>query len=342
MLFLAGLMGLMAVGAASFVGIMDTDSEGEQTSGDTLPGEDSDGFDQPDIDPDAPDLLQFALGGAETSGQIISGDGDDNALDGDAGDDQINGYDGDDTIDGGAGRDDLHGATGDDTLSGGADDDTMHGEDGNDSMSGGADDDMMFGHNDNDTVTGGDGNDTLQGSAGDDNLDGQAGDDAVHGGLDNDTLAGGLGNDSLFGGWGDDNLTGVVDDPDTAGTTDQDGRDYLNGGGGDDIITAGAHDIVTTGAGADTVFLGDWISEDTAAEVMDYNGAEDQLIMVWDQIDEPDPEIEVLADDADPNTSLVVVNGTTIATVHGGTNLTAGDIALISRADAEALGLRIG
>ena len=259
MLFLAGLLGLMAVGSIAVV--MPIVEEGEDS--DAVPSENN------------ADQEKNPLG------DILSGLDVDDVLTGSGGDDQINGYGGDDIVDGAAGDDDLHGGSGADQIHAGDGDDVLHGGGGQDTLSGGDGDDSLFGHADDDT---------LFGDTGDDSMNGGDGDDALHGGLGDDVLAGGEGSDSLFGGWGDDVLSGVDDVPTPNGSIDQGHVDYLNGGGGDDIILAGQDDIITAGEGTDTMIFGDWIEEDQAATVMDYNANEDSLILVWDDHADQDPD----------------------------------------------------
>ena len=103
---------------------------------------------------------------------------------------------------------------------------------------------------------------------------------------------------------------------------------YASGGGGDDTIIAGQSDIVTTGDGADVIVLGQWL-EDAATEIMDYDAADDSLLLVWDLKEDPDPQVAILADEADASVNHVLVNGTEIATVHGATPPDPLDIILV-------------
>lgn len=325
MFWLAGILGLLAVGSVSFLGDEDGAEEADEPA--------EAGID-PAAETDLGDLLADPPDPGEAGGAedlVLSGDDMGETLTGGSGDDQINGYRGDDLVDGGAGGDDLHGAHGDDTLSGGAGDDTAHGQDGDDSLSGGDGDDALYGHEGADTLVGNTGDDSLHGGDGADNLQGNQGDDALHGGLGNDALVDGEGDDTLFGGHGDDLISGLAE-------TGEGGTDYLNGGDGADTLVAGADDVVTAGDGADRIVLGDWIGAEHAARLMDYDAAEDQLVLVWD-LDAPEPpEIDVIEDADQPGLSRVMVNGTEIAQVRGG-GLTAADIVLVDPADAPAFGL---
>jgi Ca2+-binding RTX toxin-like protein len=214
----------------------------------------------------------------------------------------------------------------------------LHGEDGDDALNGGAGNDLLYGHFGNDAISGGAGDDTAHGGQGDDTLTGNAGGDALHGNDGNDRLTGGAGSDTLFGGDGDDLIVGN-EETDAAGNGAE--QDFLNGGAGDDTILTGAGDIVTSGTGHDTVVLGDWMLGGASATVMDYSAAEDQLVMVWDDPDGADPEVQVTTDADDPGLQHVVINGETVASVHGAGGLSADDILLVDSETAGTLGLQV-
>jgi Ca2+-binding RTX toxin-like protein len=355
MLWLAGLMGLMAVGAVTFV---DPQTNGEEDDDASTPAEEptpttanaslfntvdffppEDNF-EPDYDPrggdDAALLAPFEVSDAD---RVTLSEGTQGAddLDGDVGNDRIRGYDGADALSGGGANDELRGDAGNDTLGGDAGNDTLHGHDGHDVMHGGAQDDDLYGHNENDILRGEDGNDALQGSAGNDHLEGGAGDDTLQGGLDDDTLSGGAGSDALFGGWGNDVLDGLMRN---AGGGDDDGADFLNGGGGDDSILAGSGDIVTAGEGADDIVLGDWLATGETAQIMDYTAAEDSLVLIWDDSEDGSvaPSMTLGADPNIANQTLVFLDGTPVAVVNG-SDLLPGDIALIPLSTAAYVGL---
>ncbi len=358
MLWLAGLMGLMAVGAVTFVDPQTNDEdEGDfvapaPTTSDfgtdtveVLSDADGpldeipeDNF-EPDYDPRGGDdaaLLPPLDPGESHSVTLSDGTDGDDDLTGTQSNDRMRGLDGDDMLSGGAGNDALRGDSGNDTLAGQAGNDTLHGQDGGDALSGGDQDDDLFGHNANDTLMGDAGNDALQGSAGNDLLEGGTGNDTVHGGLDHDTLSGGAGSDALFGGWGNDVLSGLMRD---AAGNDNDDADFLNGGGGDDSILVGAGDIVTAGEGTDEIVLGDWLSSGEAAEILDYSADDDSIVLVWDDSGEQgEPQITLSADPDDINQTLVMLDGAVVATVNG-TDLLPGDIALIPLSTATQFGL---
>lgn len=336
MFWLAGILGLLAVGSVAFVSEEGSDAEEDATDEqESAPADEgTDLLNMPPETPETPVSDGTAPDGRMDSvvaDLILPGSEAAETLAGGAGDDQINGYDGDDLIEGDEGDDDIHGAGGDDTLAGGEGDDIAHGEDGDDRIGGGAGNDSLHGHYGDDTLAGGDGVDSLNGGAGNDLLDGEAGDDALHGGLGDDTLTDGAGEDTLFGGWGDDVVSG-------RGETHRGGTDFLNGGGGDDTLIAGEDDVLTGGEGADSFVLGAWIGQDHAAELTDYDAERDQLVLIWDLAAPDGPQIDVIADETAPGFSRVLVNGTEIAQVRG-SRLSASDIILVDPADAPAFGL---
>lgn len=268
-------------------------------------------------------------GEGEVPERVDVGTPGDDVVDGTPARDVANGYDGDDAMTGGQGGDALWGGAGADSLSGDDGDDTLHGGAGNDLVQGGDGDDEIFGHGDDDALMGGVGDDSLLGGAGDDVLDGGAGDDAVHGGLGDDALRGGVGHDTLFGGWGDDTLSGFEDDPATEGWDDTDGMDYLNGGDGDDLFTAGADDIVTTGEGADTVLLGDWIDLEHQAQILDVSPEEDTIMVVYDDLADAPPEVDLVPDANDGGIQHVTLDGVPIASVNNAPGLNVSHITLV-------------
>lgn len=324
---LAGLLGVLAAGAAAFVGFETEPIEKDE------PPADAGGTEKPDGgDGSVPDLLQEAAGGPvqiPAEGRIIVGQDIPEAIDGTPGQDQINGYEGADTIRGGDGDDLIHGSDGQDDLAGDAGDDTLHGGAGEDILRGGDGSDHLFGHGGEDTLHGGTGDDSLVGGAGDDLLFGDDGNDALHGDIGNDTLQGGLGQDTLFGGWGDDVITGIVDDPATPTLEDIDGRDYLNGGGGNDLIIAGRGDVISTGSGSDTIVLGDWLTEEDQAEILDFSHADDRLAVLYDDTDGHRPEVSFEPDEDRQDYRHLVVDGVRIAVLLNAGDLTPADVTLV-------------
>ncbi|SEP08117.1 Hemolysin-type calcium-binding repeat-containing protein [Salinihabitans flavidus] len=320
MFYLAGLLGLMAMGAAAFVGT------------DSLDTEEADENDLPEPEGELTTDFQTEAGNGEAADggtdSILPGTDEGETLGGGSGNDQINGYDGDDLLEGWADWDQLFGGAGDDTLDGGEGDDTLHGGDGDDLLAGGAGDDNIFGHFHDDTLFGGAGGDSLHGGMGDDLLDGGEGADALHGGYGDDTLLGGTGEDTLFGGPGDDLIVGAGDGE----------ADYLNGGAGDDLLMAGSGDIVTSGEGADTITLHDRMSE--AATVIDYDPDEDNLVLLMNEADVA-PDLSLVPDADDPGTSHLLLDGVEIAAIRGGGDLSLADITLLPQDSPTAAIMRV-
>lgn len=144
MMFLVGLMGLMAVGATAiygFEGSAETDDDqNDMVQGATgsVPEDETDKggltnlLDDPDSEdpivlrmPEEPDT--FPDDAQDGSGLMDWGDAMNDSLEGTSGVDQLNGYQGDDTIFGLGGDDILHGDEGNDQLRGDAGADTLHG-----------------------------------------------------------------------------------------------------------------------------------------------------------------------------------------------------------------------
>jgi len=72
---------------------------------------------------------------------------------------QIEGDGGDNLLNGGAGEDEIRGRRGNDTLNGGGDDDRLRGDKGNDVLDGGSGNDRLRGDHGDDVLTGGTGSD---------------------------------------------------------------------------------------------------------------------------------------------------------------------------------------
>lgn len=192
----------------------------------------------------------------------LSGDGDENGLDGGS----IYTNDLGDRIEGRGGDDDIAGGPGDDTLLGGPGDDFLSGSTGNDTMEGGDDDDTLYG--DTGTGTGQNGNDTLRGDGGDDRLLPARGTDVVEGGPGADTIS------FTYV------LSGVTYD--MAVLTQQD-----TGGGG--LLTATGIENVSTSEFTDTIYgddgpnrvntLGDYFTtpKPPNRDVVDLRGGDDYL-----------------------------------------------------------------
>lgn len=212
---------------------------------------------------------------------VFAGDGDDTVINTLLNVSEINGQGGNDNLQGGFLNDSLFGGAGDDVLLGRNGNDLLNGQDGNDTLIGVNGNDTLLGSDGNDTINGGNGadviigglgNDTLVGSDGDDLLNGNEGDDTINGGAGDDTSNGGRGNDVIFGDNGDDTLAGNGGDDTVHGGADDDrilggsgddrliganGNDSLFGQSGNDFITGNAgNDSINAGGGNDTSFGG--------------------------------------------------------------------------------------
>ena len=268
-----------------------------------------------------PDPPVAVIGGDEA--EMIRGGGGDDTLSGGGGNDGIDGGAGDDVLDGGDGDDQVNGSVGDDLIRGGAGDDTLIGEDGADTLDGGAGNDRLAGHEGDDSLTGGAGGDTLLGGGGNDTLIAGTGDNWLAGGSGDDLLVAGDGADTLDGGAGDDTLIGG---PGAAVR-------YLNGGTGDDLITLGGRDVGTGGEGADTFAL---VAEGAEAiQVMDFDAAEDSLVLVYDAAAHPAPVV-TLAPGPGPQDAVLMLDGLPVAQIAGAAGLDTGLVRLVPAGAGQA------
>lgn len=334
MFFLAGLIGMMAVGSLTVLV--------------TGTNDDLEGLGEPDADRDTdadlpPEPMSMALAeaamqqgaaglqlfnplppmSAEPGLMIEAGDDDDDLL-GSAADDFIDAGAGLDSVDGRAGDDLLWGGPDDDAILGGPDQDTLHGDTGNDAMRGDTGNDVLFGHSGGDSLWGDAGADTLWGGLGQDMLDGGSGNDALHGREDGDVLNGGAGDDSLFGGDGADSLTGAEDAE----------RDFLNGGRGDDHILAGSQDIVTAGDGADAIYLPDASAWAAPTQLLDFDPQEDRLVVLLEADEAAEPDITFASDTGNDGMAELRVNGHLTALIPADMVPDVTDIMILSQADA--------
>ena len=209
----------------------------------------------------------------------------------------------------------------------------------------GSGNDVVRSQGGDDLVDLGAGNDRAFGGQGADALFGGTGNDLIRGEQDNDQIFGGSGADSLFGDGGNDILYGaniidedaLFDQVDAAGfllfdntglidaTADAGEGDTVAGGTGDDTIFAGSNDDVSTGSGADEVQLGDWITPGAAAEIVDFDPAEDALVYsIANGAPVPTVDIAVTND----NGVEIVVEGEVVATLPNLTENDAQDIQL--------------
>lgn len=68
---------------------------------------------------------------------------------------------------------------------------------------------------------------------------------------------------------------------------------------------------------------------------MDYDAAEDQLVLVWDFAGGEEPTVEVQQNPAAAAEKLILVNGETVMRVSGAEGLTAEDLVLIDQESVE-------
>lgn len=256
------------------------------------------------------------LTGSEAS-DILSSQGGNDQIWGGAGDDALTSRAGHDSISAGDGRDQAYGGEGNDFLMAGEGNDTVYGEAGNDVINGEGQDDMIYAGPGDDDATGGAGRDHVFGGEGADTISGDAGDDAIDGGMGNDLIAGGAGADELFGGAGDDTIWGQL-----AGAQDND-ADFLNGGDGNDQLILSQGDTGNGGAGSDTFAVTDFGAN---AQIIDFDPSQDQLLIQYDPDQISDPVVTVLSGDA--GETLVLLNGSLVASLTNGAALDAAQISL--------------
>lgn len=282
MFFLAGLLGMMALGSVviastggveeeeEFEGMVSPDAVSETgetavTEGDLLDGaaladevpggvevsEDPGGMTPPMDVSEVPDLLAVPndddpidLDEPEPT-SLFARMGLINLIgDLDAADAQV-GTGGTDLLNGTEADDVLHGAGGADVLCGGEGDDSVFGDAGDDTLHGDGGDDLLAGGEGDDTLFGHHGNDSLAGDDGSDVLIGGLGDDLMDGGADDDALHGREGADTLVGGLGKDTLFGGWD------------NDLLSGVvRGVDGADMDGQDFLNGGDGDDTIGIG--------------------------------------------------------------------------------------
>lgn len=262
---------------------------------------------------DSADSSDFILG--DKAGMPQSSDGDlpndpDQNLSGTDGTDLLAGGAGTDTIWAGEGGDEIVGHGGDDSIFAGAGQDTVMGGAGRDMIAGQDQNDMIYAGPGADTVAGGAGDDQLFGGAGADVIAGDAGKDSIDGGDGHDLITGGDGADELFGGAGDDTIWG------------QD--DFVNGGAGDDQLTLGAAATGNGGDGADSFAITDYGS--AAAQIVDFDPAQDHLVIQYDAQQIPNPLLSIQAGDA--GETLVLLNGKLVASLTNGADLQADQVSL--------------
>lgn len=205
----------------------------------------------------------------------------------------------------------------------------MNGGGMDDRLTGGSVETRLAGHGGNDILTAGTGPTHQIGGEGDDVLVGGAGDDRLEGCEGDDILIAGLGDNTLMGGAGNDILVGAALDDDG---NDQSGQNFLNGGAGDDILIAGSGDYLHGGDGADTFVLGQWLQGGDPVSLVDYHADEDQILLQYDPLRVPEPDLEIRFGSDMPETAEIWLNGQLIAQVANAPDLTVADVGIVPMA----------
>ena len=227
----------------------------------------------------------------------LTGDGNENFLQGGKGNDTLSGGASDDELSGGAGIDSLFGGDDFDQLPGGAGADKLDGGNGFDTARylsatskvtinlantalstgdakgdtytsietfvGSIFNDTLIGNDDNNDLIGHLGNDSIDGGKGLDTLSGNQGNDTIHGGQGDDEISGGSDSDTLFGDDGKDEIYGDFENDVVYGGADDDklhgddGDDTLEGGAGDDDIEGGSGNDTVNGGAGSDELYGD-------------------------------------------------------------------------------------
>ena len=212
-----------------------------------------------------PNVASGSTLNGDAGNDILEGGGLGDTLNGGSGDDSLRGSGGDDRIDGGEGIDtaEFSHNRANSTFSVSGDVITITGPNGIDTVTnverfqfsdgvfnaagepvGGP----INGTSGRDTLNGTSGADVINGLGGDDFIGGLAGDDVLDGGDGADSIGGGAGNDTVHGGSGNDTISG------------DGGSDVLHGDDGDDFFLfsvneAGGAAQVYGGSGTDTIIL---------------------------------------------------------------------------------------
>jgi len=79
-----------------------------------------------------------------------------------------------------------------------------------------------------------------------------------------------------------------------------------------------------------------------AIEIIDFDPIEDQLVLLWDLQDQPDPDVDIQPDPDNPDQSVLRVNGTEVLRINTSAALIASDITLLDNDSSPLLGLPFG
>ena len=258
------------------------------------------------------------------------------------------------------------------TLNGGDGGDTLNGGKGNDTLNGGEGDDMLFGNEGNDILTGGEGMDTFEGGMGNDTFNAEEGETVTEGDADEDDNTPGtqLGMDTLnyivTKADDDTSMTGVGHDTnentppnveyvngtkynDTINAADGggvkifglEGSDTLTGGSGDDLLVGClGENSLTGGAGDDFfgVFNGsdDTITDFTAGDEIHLKGFPVGAVVSLAIPSNNSEDVDVLVDDV----AVVRVESAIMSNVSSGTEGTPNYVP--ARTAAENLEIALG
>lgn len=87
--------------------------------------------------------------------------------------------------------------------------------------------------------------------------------------------------------------------------------------------------------------VGDWISNATGPEVLDYEAARESIVVVWDDtdLDAVEPTLSVSPDPDDPEVMQVNADGKVLADIYGDCDLSVCDLTLIPLSSALIVGL---
>ncbi|MEO0390763.1 MAG: calcium-binding protein [Pseudomonadota bacterium] len=192
----------------------------------------------------------------------------------------------------------------------------LQGGEGADTITGSKADDVIFGVDSVSASNNADRQgDKLVGNRGNDTIYGSDGDDVLEGRLGRDVLVSNGGADTMSGGYGSDLLLGAS------------GEQHMDGGFGNDTLAIGQGDVASGGAGADLFAMFAEVEPTSAAEITDFDGAEDVLTILL-PTNEPTTSTEVVITPASDGSSTtvqvfsemgfvatVVVNGTDLPAV---------------------------
>lgn len=249
--------------------------------------------------------LAVLASGLLSLGEVVTGDNEDNELEGTDRNDLMVGYGGNDLLSGRGGDDLVFAGSGNDTIDGGPGNDWLFGNRGDDLVIGSEGDDFLSGGGGNDTLEGGPGNDRLAGIAGSNHLDGGEGNDRVSGidipeALFEDEEIRAEMRENLDvatkGKLGDADLDKLVE---LAIRTGPAGPDLVEGGAGNDRVFGDSGDTLSGGSGADSFVVHYTGADDfTPVTLADWQGDDTGITLIVPP-EAADLSLEIVADGAD-------------------------------------------